>query len=193
MSYFLLALASPVSHAYCASIQVRIASGFNLKTATHQDCPRHSRGLPTGRGTPTVESCGSISTRRCAVRQSRQTELRFPLVRLRFQSIPNNKHHEIEHSHESHQPQPSPLEQQRGVVHPLCRSPDSPYQGADPAFAKNHLRRTGSPEARCGFGERHLSDWRCGMSDSFIFSSESVTEGHPDKVCDTIADSILGV
>jgi len=31
------------------------------------------------------------------------------------------------------------------------------------------------------------------MSDSFIFSSESVTEGHPDKVCDTIADSILGV
>lgn len=29
------------------------------------------------------------------------------------------------------------------------------------------------------------------MSDSFIFSSESVTEGHPDKVCDTIADSIL--
>ena len=29
------------------------------------------------------------------------------------------------------------------------------------------------------------------MSNSFIFSSESVTEGHPDKVCDTIADSIL--
>jgi S-adenosylmethionine synthetase len=25
----------------------------------------------------------------------------------------------------------------------------------------------------------------------FIFSSESVTEGHPDKVCDFIADSIL--
>ena len=25
----------------------------------------------------------------------------------------------------------------------------------------------------------------------FIFSSESVTEGHPDKVCDTISDSIL--
>ncbi|MFC5051356.1 methionine adenosyltransferase [Rubritalea spongiae] len=29
------------------------------------------------------------------------------------------------------------------------------------------------------------------MSRSFIFSSESVTEGHPDKVCDTISDSIL--
>ena len=29
------------------------------------------------------------------------------------------------------------------------------------------------------------------MSDSYIFTSESVTEGHPDKVCDTIADSIL--
>ncbi len=26
---------------------------------------------------------------------------------------------------------------------------------------------------------------------SFIFSSESVTEGHPDKVCDTISDSVL--
>ena len=27
--------------------------------------------------------------------------------------------------------------------------------------------------------------------DRFLFSSESVTEGHPDKVCDLIADSIL--
>ncbi len=26
---------------------------------------------------------------------------------------------------------------------------------------------------------------------AFIFSSESVTEGHPDKVCDTISDSVL--
>ena len=25
----------------------------------------------------------------------------------------------------------------------------------------------------------------------YIFTSESVTEGHPDKVCDLIADSIL--
>lgn len=30
-----------------------------------------------------------------------------------------------------------------------------------------------------------------GMSDSFIFSSESVGEGHPDKVADSISDSIL--
>lgn len=29
------------------------------------------------------------------------------------------------------------------------------------------------------------------MSSSFIFTSESVSEGHPDKVCDYIADSIL--
>ena len=29
------------------------------------------------------------------------------------------------------------------------------------------------------------------MAENFIFSSESVTEGHPDKVCDQIADSIL--
>jgi S-adenosylmethionine synthetase len=29
------------------------------------------------------------------------------------------------------------------------------------------------------------------MSNSFIFSSESVGEGHPDKVCDTISDYVL--
>lgn len=29
------------------------------------------------------------------------------------------------------------------------------------------------------------------MSRSFIFSSESVTEGHPDKTCDTISDAVL--
>jgi len=29
------------------------------------------------------------------------------------------------------------------------------------------------------------------MADKYIFSSESVTEGHPDKVCDTISDAVL--
>ena len=29
------------------------------------------------------------------------------------------------------------------------------------------------------------------MSDTYIFSSESVGEGHPDKVCDTISDYVL--
>src|SRR5215203_7401293 len=29
------------------------------------------------------------------------------------------------------------------------------------------------------------------MSRSFLFSSESVGEGHPDKVCDTISDAVL--
>ena len=29
------------------------------------------------------------------------------------------------------------------------------------------------------------------MSKNFIFSSESVGEGHPDKVCDTISDDVL--
>ena len=27
--------------------------------------------------------------------------------------------------------------------------------------------------------------------DSFVFTSESVSEGHPDKVCDQISDAIL--
>ncbi len=29
------------------------------------------------------------------------------------------------------------------------------------------------------------------MSYRYLFSSESVGEGHPDKVCDTISDAIL--
>ena len=29
------------------------------------------------------------------------------------------------------------------------------------------------------------------MNDSFTFTSESVTEGHPDKMADQISDSIL--
>ena len=29
------------------------------------------------------------------------------------------------------------------------------------------------------------------MSKQYLFTSESVTEGHPDKVCDQISDSIL--
>ena len=28
-------------------------------------------------------------------------------------------------------------------------------------------------------------------SKNFLFTSESVTEGHPDKVCDQISDAIL--
>ncbi len=31
------------------------------------------------------------------------------------------------------------------------------------------------------------------MADKYIFTSESVTEGHPDKVCDKVSDSILDV
>ena len=29
------------------------------------------------------------------------------------------------------------------------------------------------------------------MNEGYLFTSESVTEGHPDKVCDLISDSIL--
>ena len=29
------------------------------------------------------------------------------------------------------------------------------------------------------------------MANTHIFSSESVTEGHPDKVCDSISDAVL--
>ena len=29
------------------------------------------------------------------------------------------------------------------------------------------------------------------MNKNYIFTSESVTEGHPDKVCDKVSDAIL--
>ena len=29
------------------------------------------------------------------------------------------------------------------------------------------------------------------MSEARLFTSESVTEGHPDKICDAISDSVL--
>lgn len=29
------------------------------------------------------------------------------------------------------------------------------------------------------------------MSKSYLFTSESVSEGHPDKICDQISDAIL--
>ena len=29
------------------------------------------------------------------------------------------------------------------------------------------------------------------MSDRFLFTSESVTEGHPDKIADQVSDAIL--
>ena len=29
------------------------------------------------------------------------------------------------------------------------------------------------------------------MSDDFIFTSESVTSGHPDKLCDQVSDAIV--
>ena len=30
------------------------------------------------------------------------------------------------------------------------------------------------------------------MTNNFLFTSESVTEGHPDKICDNISDAFLG-
>ena len=29
------------------------------------------------------------------------------------------------------------------------------------------------------------------MADNFVFTSESVSEGHPDKICDQISDAVL--
>jgi len=29
------------------------------------------------------------------------------------------------------------------------------------------------------------------MTNTFLFTSESVTEGHPDKICDNISDALF--
>ena len=29
------------------------------------------------------------------------------------------------------------------------------------------------------------------MKDKYVLTAESVTEGHPDKLCDTIADAVV--
>ena len=31
----------------------------------------------------------------------------------------------------------------------------------------------------------------CAMARHYLFTSESVTEGHPDKICDQISDAVL--
>ena len=38
---------------------------------------------------------------------------------------------------------------------------------------------------------RHVFNLSIPMTSDYIFSSESVGEGHPDKVCDTISDAVL--
>jgi len=40
-------------------------------------------------------------------------------------------------------------------------------------------------------GGAHLSSLTFMNSPSCFFTSESVTEGHPDKVCDQISDAVL--
>src|SRR3989304_10375271 len=36
-----------------------------------------------------------------------------------------------------------------------------------------------------------VEGWRKGAGQDYLFTSESVSEGHPDKVCDRISDEIV--
>src|SRR5262249_52789031 len=54
------------------------------------------------------------------------------------------------------------------------------------------LRVSRSPPLRPSPEERAVP-WRAMSGRSFQFSSESVTEGHPDKIADQISDSVLDV
>ena len=42
-----------------------------------------------------------------------------------------------------------------------------------------------------GCGERKATEEKETKMEKRLFTSESVTEGHPDKICDAISDAIL--
>ena len=45
--------------------------------------------------------------------------------------------------------------------------------------------------AQTGNAICNLIDWSLRVANDFLFTSESVSEGHPDKVADQISDAIL--
>src|SRR5437016_4909469 len=52
--------------------------------------------------------------------------------------------------------------------------------------------RHGLPAAAYLLTERHMGhETNFAQSERSLFTSESVTEGHPDKVCDQISDAVL--
>ncbi|XP_065352380.1 S-adenosylmethionine synthase-like isoform X1 [Cloeon dipterum] len=67
---------------------------------------------------------------------------------------------------------------------PSCRLTFSPLKSSAPLVA---------PSAYKMNGYKNLADNGNGTlsSDSFLFTSESVGEGHPDKMCDQISDAVL--
>src|SRR6202158_2132245 len=64
-----------------------------------------------------------------------------------------------------------------------------------PGCARNPLkrRRFDKPDKPARGSEIDPFDrsWRFPMSNDFLFTSESVSEGHPDKVADQISDAVL--
>jgi len=52
------------------------------------------------------------------------------------------------------------------------------------------LKRAASPEEACNAETLFISG-ASRMAKDYLFSSESVSEGHPDKVADQISDAIL--
>ena len=56
-----------------------------------------------------------------------------------------------------------------------------------PAQAANGASSSSNPASPLGQG----GDVECNSDDKFLFTSESVGEGHPDKMCDQISDAVL--
>merc|ERR1711874_959288 len=50
-----------------------------------------------------------------------------------------------------------------------------------------------SSQKLANLSRQFIMDWQSGNQDgkTFLFTSESVGEGHPDKICDQISDAVL--
>jgi len=80
--------------------------------------------------------------------------------------------------------------QSLGLIRPRPIHSDRPGALAhDPRFARQALPLGGRPRAI----NHSPARWGrlFGQTESYLFTSESVSEGHPDKVCDRISDAIV--
>src|SRR5574337_614625 len=62
---------------------------------------------------------------------------------------------------------------------------------ADRRGSTNPAKAFAAPPGKPARQRDAKPDWSIPMANDFLFTSESVSEGHPDKVADQISDAIL--
>ena len=78
-------------------------------------------------------------------------------------------------------------------AHPTGCSREGPArQGTGGGVSRRGRRRRGGPKQGFLLESRdHLRLWANPMKSNYLFTSESVSEGHPDKVADQVSDAVL--